>query len=156
NGTAAQRASGDFQTRIIDDQFRERQLGSGGGTERRQHILGYLIDQLGRKAGGQGSNQHTTLPIHGETARGKLQQGAGSFGKKRQEAHNSKTFFIISPTCWAVMELRQPTQNSVSPWRARAIWRWGPSPTSCSSGPACKRSPSARNRSRLCCAQAVI
>src|SRR5207245_6820646 len=116
--TAAQLASGDFQTRIIDDQFRERQLGGSGATEGCQHILAYLMDQLGREAGGQGSNQHTALAIHGEASRGKFQQGAWSLGKKRQEAHNSKTFFIISPTCWAVMELRQPTQNSVSPWRA--------------------------------------
>ena len=81
NRTPAQLASGDFQTRIIDDQFRERQLGVGGVSESRQDLVRDVRDQLRRKAGRERAHEHLALPVHGKAAGGQPQQSRRGFRK---------------------------------------------------------------------------
>lgn len=81
NGTAAEFPGGNFQTGIVDYDFRQRQLGFRGIAKGSEHLVADFLDQLHGIAGGERAYQHGAFPVDGEAAGRQAKQGRSGFGK---------------------------------------------------------------------------
>ena len=115
------------------------------------------LHQFGGKARGQRADQHAPARSTVKLPEGSRSSVGAGLRKQVQEAHNARTFFILSCDLLRRQRVR-PADTEVGfalgrPGRRGAAGR---GPRFVRAARRCSRSPSARNRSRLCRDQLAI